>query len=89
MRQPMTESRNVAGMTCIDVMKALSAYADGELDHVATQQIEAHVAGCTWCEQFGAGFIEMLQMMRTGMREAEPVPDDVAARLRVALEPRS
>jgi hypothetical protein len=86
MGTPMIDSQDVAGITCIGVMDALSAYADGDIDRALAMRIEAHVAGCRRCGQFGTGFVQLLQVMRTRLRDAEPVPRDVAARLRAALE---
>jgi predicted anti-sigma-YlaC factor YlaD len=79
------KTRTVAGITCSGVMEVLSAYADGEVDRNVATQIEAHVAGCRWCEQFGGGFGQMLQTMRTRLAEADPLPTDVESRLRATL----
>lgn len=79
------EMKDVAGITCAGVLHALSAYADGEVDRALAAQIEAHVAGCHWCEQFGGGFAQLLQTMRSRMPQATPLPADVAARLNDAI----
>jgi len=86
MRSTMTDSHDVAGITCVEVMALLSEYAGGDVSRTRATQIEAHVAGCRQCEQFGTGFGQLLQMMRTRLREADPVPDEVAARLRATVQ---
>lgn len=77
--------RLVGGLTCREVMAALTDYADGDVDEAVAHRIEAHVAGCDTCATFGQGFGQMLTTMRRRLREAEPLPADVAARLQAAL----
>lgn len=76
-----------AGLTCAAVMDALSTYVDGDSDlgRDMAARVEAHVAQCRQCERFGAGFVALLQTMRTRLRDATPLPDDVAGRLREKL----
>ncbi len=74
-----------AGLTCTAVMTALSAYADGEIDREMADAIEAHVAECRQCEQFGAAFGRLLATMRTRLQAPDAVPVDVSNRLREAL----
>lgn len=79
------DERNVAGLTCAAVMEALSAYVEGDVPPALAAQIEAHVADCTQCARFGAGFSTLLSAMRRYLADPEPVPADVAARLRAAI----
>jgi predicted anti-sigma-YlaC factor YlaD len=79
------DEREVAGLTCSAVMSALSEYVDGELPAELVARVEAHVAECRQCEQFGAGFARLLNAMRRQMAEPEPVTHEMLARLRVAL----
>lgn len=83
------DEREVAGLTCAQVMAALSDYADGDVPADLRARIEAHVAGCRQCEQFGAGFTALLAGMRRELAPPDPLDDDVAARLRrvVATSP--
>jgi predicted anti-sigma-YlaC factor YlaD len=78
--------REVAGLTCSAVMAALSEVVDGGLSQELRAQIEAHVAGCTWCQQFGDNFAQLLEAMRRKMAVPKPVPDGVLDRLRGALK---
>jgi anti-sigma factor RsiW len=55
-------------------MHALSDYAEGDVPADLRARIEAHVAGCRQCEQFGSGFTALL----AGMRRALATPDPPA-----------
>lgn len=79
------DEREVAGLTCAAVMDALSDYAEGDVPAALRARIEAHVAGCRRCEQFGAGFTALLAGMRRQLAAPEPLDDDVVARLRRVL----
>ena len=63
-------------------MAALSEVVDGGLSQEQRAQLEAHVAGCTWCQQFGENFAQLLEAMRRQMAVPKPVPDGVLDRLR-------
>ncbi|MCC6988911.1 MAG: zf-HC2 domain-containing protein [Acidobacteria bacterium] len=76
------DEREVAGLTCAQVMAALSDYAEGEVPADLRARIEAHVAGCRQCERFGAGFVALLAGMRRQLATPDPVDDDMVARLR-------
>lgn len=77
----MTDERTVAGLRCGEVLEALSDYVDGEIDREKKAQIEAHLQGCDWCEQFGGEFSQMVTDLRQQLCAPEPVPADVAERL--------
>lgn len=79
------EEREVAGLTCSQVMESLSAFVDGEIPADLRARIEAHVAGCHLCERFGADFVRLLDAMRQHLAAPEPVPAEVADRLRAVL----
>lgn len=66
----MPIEREVAGLRCSEVLARLSAYVDGELAEVERAQVEAHVAGCTWCEHFGGEFAGMVGQVRRTMTAA-------------------
>ncbi len=76
------DEREVAGLTCAQVMAALSDYAEGDVPADVRERIEAHVAGCRQCEQFGAAFTVLLAGMRRELATPDPVEDDVVMRLR-------
>lgn len=79
------DGREVAGLTCSQVMEALSAFVDGDVPADLRARIEGHVAACQLCERFGSDFVRLLEQMRRQLAAPEPLPDDVAARLRAAL----
>jgi anti-sigma factor (TIGR02949 family) len=85
------EQRRIAGLGCREVLAMLTDYFDGELEHAVRTRIEAHVAGCDLCARFGGSFTTLVQSLRDRLREVQPVPTDVAARLmdRVAKIARS
>ena len=58
------DQRLVAGLYCREVLELLSAYLDGELDEARRRQVESHVAGCDWCERFGASFAAVVRALR-------------------------
>lgn len=76
------DEREVAGLTCSEVMQALSDVVDGDVPAALGARIEAHVAGCRQCEQFGAGFLALLAGMRRQLAAPEALDDDVVARVR-------
>ncbi len=77
--------RVVAGIRCRKVLALLSDFVDGDLPDQRRKQILAHVAGCDWCEQFGGRFADTVRRLRVSLKEAPPVPEDVADRLSARL----
>lgn len=78
--------REVAGLTCSAVMAALSEFVEGGLSQQRRAHIEAHVAECDWCRQFGEDFVRLLEAMRRQMAAPRPVPDGVLHNLRNVLK---
>lgn len=81
----MAHDRVVAGLRCAEVLADLSEYVDRRLPQNRTEQIEAHLRGCDWCERFGGEFAGAIAALRTDLANAEPVPDPIRARLRQRL----
>jgi anti-sigma factor RsiW len=79
------DERQIAGITCGEVLAVLSEFLDGELSPARRQQVEAHLRGCDWCEKFGGRFTEVITALRSELREPEALNADVAARLRARL----
>lgn len=77
--------REVAGIRCAGVLERLSDYMDGALPPREAQQVEAHVMGCDWCERFGGEFAGAVAALRRQLREAAPLDEEVAGRLRDRL----
>jgi anti-sigma factor RsiW len=80
--------REVAGLRCSEVLGALSGYLDGGLPDPVVQRMAAHVADCHVCERFGARFSAAVTALRATLREPEPLPPDIEARLRERLASR-
>ncbi|MEM6274885.1 MAG: zf-HC2 domain-containing protein [Myxococcota bacterium] len=77
----MARERNVAGLTCSQVLEHLSAYVDGELEPELVARIERHLAGCHWCERFGHDFNRLLQNFRNHEKTAPKLDPKVTERL--------
>jgi len=76
--------RMIAGITCREVLADLSSFVDGELPEARVEQLRAHVSSCRECEQLGGAIGELVRVLRT-LREAPPLDDAIAARLRARL----
>lgn len=79
------DEREVAGLTCSEVMADLSRYLEQDLTPARATQIEAHVTACQLCATFGQEFATLMAQVQERLRAPEPVPSDVAARLQTAL----
>lgn len=77
--------RDVAGVTCREVLAELSELLDGALPEGRAAQLRSHVAGCDWCARFGGRFAGTVRALRASLHEPAPVTDAVAARLRARL----
>jgi len=79
----MAHDREVAGIRCLEVLARLSDYIDDELDPDVRARIDAHLAGCDWCERFGAGFSRALRSLPDAV---PPHPAGAATRVARLLE---
>lgn len=67
----MAHEREVAGIRCTEVLALLADYIDGDLPDHRRRQIDEHLAGCSWCEDFGGAYGALV----TGLRElGAPAP---------------
>jgi anti-sigma factor RsiW len=80
----MARDREVAGIRCFEVLERLSDYLDDELPPSERARVDAHLAGCDWCERFGGAMGRTVGALRSGLA---PTPFDAerAARLAAAL----
>lgn len=78
----MTE-RTVAGLRCSEVLAKLSDYLDGEASDSDRSQIDAHLAGCDWCERFGGEFAGAVNALRRLV--GEDITVEMSSRLRERL----
>lgn len=79
------DEREVAGLTCGQVMAVLSDVVDGGIAPALGTQVEAHVAGCGRCGRFGGQFVTLLEAMRRQLARPDDVPAEVLARVRAAV----
>ncbi len=75
----------VGGLRCSEVLADLSEYVNGELSDAQVTAVEAHLAGCSNCERFGASFAGMVRSLRESVEPA-PLPSGLMARIRGAVE---
>jgi anti-sigma factor RsiW len=81
----MAHDREVAGIRCSGVLSQLSDYVDGELAPADRAQIDAHLAGCDWCERFGGRFASVIGELRGSLSKPAVIDPAVSARLRERL----
>ncbi len=81
----MAHDRSVAGIRCTEVLARLSDYIDDDLSHEARAQIDAHLAGCDWCERFGGQFAGVVADLRSSLRQPPAISEARKGRLRARL----
>ncbi len=84
----MESEREVAGLWCSQVLGYLSEFHDDELPPATVTQIEAHLAGCDWCERFGTQFSAMLGELVRQFAVPEALSEETMARLQARLRDR-
>jgi anti-sigma factor RsiW len=77
--------RLVAGLRCSEVLADLSDYIDGVLPPERREQLESHVRGCAYCEQFGGRFAHAIRTLRRALASPDALDAGVAQRLRDRL----
>lgn len=78
--------RIVAGVSCREVLAALSDMVDGTLPAERVEHLRAHVAECHVCEQFGARFQRAIQTLRESASSGlAPLSGPVSVRVRRRL----
>lgn len=65
---------------CKAILRNISAYLDGELDHTACDAIERHCRECSSCESIVKGLRETVGLCRQA--GSAPLPEAVRARAR-------
>lgn len=85
----MNKVREIAGLSCIDMLENLSAYVDGELDAETVARVKQHLAGCDNCERFEGRFAAMVQGLRDMQLQSPELPADFSARLNSAIKDAS
>lgn len=81
----MDGERVIAGLRCSEVLAALSEYFDDALPPARREQLESHVEGCVFCEQFGGRFLRDMQLLRRRLAAPEALDTRLAERLRDRL----
>ena len=78
--------RVIAGISCEGVLSLLGGYVDGTLPAEVVESVEAHLAGCDYCERFGGGYSEMVKTLRDRLARPAALPNEVSERLRAKIE---
>lgn len=73
------------GVDCGVVLGRLGAYLDRELSVAALAEVEAHVAGCLRCGEFGGRYAATVARLRERLRQPSGLDPEVRGRLRAAL----
>ncbi len=81
----MSAERDVGGIRCTEVLAVLSDFLDGNLDEPTRSRVNAHLAGCDWCERFGGEFAATVAALRHQLGAPEPIGSIVSQRLRERL----
>jgi RNA polymerase sigma-70 factor, ECF subfamily len=68
---------------CHDLIKQLSAYADGELDSVLCADLERHLAGCPNCRLMLDRLTMTVKLCREG--RCEDLPPELQQKLDMVL----
>ncbi len=77
----MPNQRFKGDLWCFDVLAKLSDYVDGDLRDSECQQLRDHLAGCSYCEDFGAEFQSMLGALREGLSTPAPPSESLKERV--------
>ncbi len=77
--------RVVGGLRCRDVLGDLSEFLDGLLGPERLEMVQAHLAGCSTCAQFGADIAGVLTALRSGAPSRPTLPDHALERLRARV----
>lgn len=81
----MAHDREVAGIRCGEVLEILPDYLEGVLDPERLEQVQAHLAGCDWCERFGGAYAETVGALRRELVAAPPLTEGQRGRLRAVV----
>lgn len=76
----MKAERNIAGLSCSQVLESLTEYLDGELAPDARTALEAHVSACDHCARFGGVFAAAVRGLRERL-SATSIDPGVGTRL--------
>jgi anti-sigma factor RsiW len=79
-------NREIAGIRCKNVLDELEAYLSGDLDPAMTGRLEAHLAECDRCAQFGGAYAGVCRDLNQLLGEPEPLDPQVRARLARRLD---
>lgn len=75
------------GASCMEVMRVLQSYLDGQTDDVTTQRVARHLDACRRCGLEAATYREIRGVL--SRRRGEPDPDTIARLRQFAEQVRS
>jgi hypothetical protein len=85
----MAHDREVAGIRCGEVLEILPDFVEGTLDPELLERVQAHLAGCDWCERFGGAYAGAVGALRRELAGAPPLTAGQKGRLRAVVVGRS
>ncbi len=83
----MKDEREVAGLRCREVLALLYDYLDDQLESAKRSQVEAHLAGCALCADFGGKAGAVARAVRTELVKPDPIPGDLKTKLLMLSDP--
>ena len=72
-------------MNCRDFVEFLLGYLEGELPAAQREVFEAHLQGCTPCEDYLDSYSETIRLGKACCDEEGPVPDEAPEALIQAI----
>lgn len=77
----MTEPRVIAGLHCFEVLELLEAYLEEALSPEQRAQVQAHLAECAACAEFGGRYAQLVQTLHHALAPTSSAPHDQARAL--------
>lgn len=71
---------------CGTLLSSLSDFIDGELSEIVCKEIELHLQECENCSVFVDTMKKTIYLYRKSSENADPVPEEVMARLYKKLD---
>ncbi len=77
----MAHDREVAGIRCGEVLELLPDHLEGTLEPERLERVQAHLAGCDWCDRFGGAYGGAVAALRRELGTVPPLTAGQRGRL--------